>query len=140
MRCSSRTSRTRRGAASEGAGKAGGGPCDGYDVVKRNDDTGEPSGGERGVNVREARVVHRIFREFAAGKSPRAIGIDLSREGEPGPFGNASATPAGATVSSTMNSTSVVWAGTPVGYYTPPRGAVAKLQFANVQSLRFGSC
>src|SRR4029079_10391316 len=32
-------------------------------------------------------VVERIFREFAAGKSPEAIAKDLNREGVPGPGG-----------------------------------------------------
>lgn len=82
--------KTRRGLRGRvEAGKAGGGLCYGYDVVKRNDATGEPVRGERCINAREAEVVRRIFREFAAGKSPRAIALDLNREGEPGPFGNA---------------------------------------------------
>ena len=71
------------------AGKAGGGLCYGYDVVKRSDAAGEPIRGERRINAREAEIVRRIFREFAAGKSPRAIALDLNREGVPGPFGSA---------------------------------------------------
>ena len=35
----------------------------------------------------EAVVVRRIFREFATGKSPRAIATNLNRDGIPGPFG-----------------------------------------------------
>jgi site-specific DNA recombinase len=82
--------KTRRGLRGRvEAGKAGGGPCFGYNVVKRNDATGEPIRGERWINVRESEIVRRIFREFAAGKSPRAIALDLNREGAPGPFGNA---------------------------------------------------
>src|SRR6266851_2723050 len=53
-------------------GKAGGGLCYGYDVVKRTDSEGEPVRGERKINAAEAAIVCRIFREFAAGKSPRA--------------------------------------------------------------------
>jgi site-specific DNA recombinase len=68
-------------------GKAGGGLCYGYDVVKRTDSEGEPVRGERKINEVEAVVVRRIFREFAAGKSPRAIAADLNRDGIPGPFG-----------------------------------------------------
>jgi DNA invertase Pin-like site-specific DNA recombinase len=49
-------------------GKAGGGLCYGYDVVKRTDSEGEPVRGERKINEAEAVVVRRIFREFAAGK------------------------------------------------------------------------
>lgn len=67
-------------------GKAGGGLCYGYDVVKRLDGEGEPVRGERRINEAEAAVVRRIFREFAAGKSPRAIAADLNRDGIPGPF------------------------------------------------------
>jgi site-specific DNA recombinase len=69
-------------------GKAGGGLCYGYDVVKRIDSEGEPVRGERKINEAEAIVVRRIFREFAAGKSPRAIATDLNRDGIPGPFGH----------------------------------------------------
>jgi hypothetical protein len=69
-------------------GKAGGGLCYGYDVVKRTDSEGEPVRGERTINEAEAAIVRRIFREFAAGKSPRAIATDLNRDGIPGPFGH----------------------------------------------------
>jgi site-specific DNA recombinase len=68
-------------------GKAGGGLCYGYEVVKRTDSEGEPVRGERKINEAEAAIVRRIFREFAAGKSPRAIATDLNRDGIPGPFG-----------------------------------------------------
>ena len=43
--------------------------------------------GERLVNDAEAVVVRRIFREFAGGKSPRAIAKALNAEGVPGPDG-----------------------------------------------------
>jgi hypothetical protein len=69
-------------------GKAGGGLCYGYDVVKRTDSEGEPVRGERKINEAEAVVVRRIFREFAVGKSPRAIATNLNRDGIPGPFGH----------------------------------------------------
>src|SRR5712664_578474 len=62
-------------------GKAGGGRCYGYDVVKRTDSEGEPVRGERRINEAEAAIVGRIFREFAVGKSPRAIATDLNRAG-----------------------------------------------------------
>jgi len=68
-------------------GKAGGGLCYGYDVVKRIDSEGEPVRGERKINETEAAIVRRIFREFAAGNSPRAIATDLNRDGIPGPLG-----------------------------------------------------
>jgi site-specific DNA recombinase len=69
-------------------GKAGGGLCYGYDVVKRTDSEGEPVRGERKINEAEAVIVRRIFREFATGKSPRAIATDLNRDTIPGPFGH----------------------------------------------------
>jgi site-specific DNA recombinase len=59
--------KTRRGLQGRiEAGKAGGGLCYGYDVVKRSDAAGEPVRGERSINEAEAKIVHRIFREFAA--------------------------------------------------------------------------
>jgi site-specific DNA recombinase len=109
--------KTRRGLRGRiEAGKAGGGLCYGYDVVRRSDAAGEPVRGERRINEAEAKVVRRIFREFAAGRSPRAIALDLNREVVPGPFGHAwgatppsVVTPAAATASSTMSSMSVGW-------------------------------
>ena len=80
--------KTRRGLRGR-IGKAGGGLCYGYDVVKRSDAAGEPVRGERRINEAEAEIVRRIFHEFAIGKSPRAIAVDLNREGVHGPFGNA---------------------------------------------------
>ena len=49
-------------------GKAGGGLCYGYDVVKRTHSEGEPVRDERKINDAEAAIVRRIFREFAAEK------------------------------------------------------------------------
>jgi site-specific DNA recombinase len=69
-------------------GKAGGGLCYGYDVVKRTDSEGEPVRGERKINEAEAAVVRRIFLEFAMGRSPRAIATDLNQDGIPGPCGH----------------------------------------------------
>ena len=68
-------------------GKAGGGLCYGYRVLTKVDSRGEPVHGERAIEPTEAAAVQRIFQEFAAGKSPRAIAIDLNREGIPGPGG-----------------------------------------------------
>jgi site-specific DNA recombinase len=99
-------------------GKAGGGLCYGYDVVKRTDSEGEPVRGERRINEPEAVVVRRIFREFAAGKSPRTIATDLNRDGIPGPFGRTwgdttiRGMPAGATASSTTSFMPACWSGT----------------------------
>jgi site-specific DNA recombinase len=68
-------------------GKAGGGLCYGYRVVKKLDAGGEPIRGDREIVADEAAIVRRIFRAFAAGKSPKAIAVDLNREGIPGPLG-----------------------------------------------------
>ena len=64
-------------------GKAGGGLCYGYDVVKHLGGDGEQVRGEWKAN--EAEIVRRIFREFTAGKSPKAIAAGLNRDGIPGP-------------------------------------------------------
>ena len=69
-------------------GKAGGGLCYGYDVVKRVDSEGEPVRGERKINEAEAVVIRRILRQFATGRSPRSIAADLNKDGIPGPFGH----------------------------------------------------
>ncbi|BAV48032.1 Resolvase domain [Mesorhizobium loti] len=68
-------------------GKAGGGLCYGYRVVKKLDAEGEPVRGDREIVPEEATIVRRIFREFAAGKSPKAIAVDLNKEDVPGPLG-----------------------------------------------------
>jgi len=68
-------------------GKAGGGLCYGYRVVKKLDANGEPIRGDREIIENEAEIIRRIFREFAAGKSPKAIAVDLNREAIPGPLG-----------------------------------------------------
>ena len=70
-------------------GKAGGGLCYGYRVVKKLDANGEPVRGDREIIPEEAQVIRRIFRAFAAGQSPRSIAVDLNGEGIPGPLGRA---------------------------------------------------
>jgi DNA invertase Pin-like site-specific DNA recombinase len=70
-------------------GKAGGGLCYGYRVVEKLDASGEPVRGDREIVPEEAIIVRRIFREFASGKSPKAIAVDLNREDVPGPLGRA---------------------------------------------------
>jgi len=73
--------KTRRGQLGRAlAGKIPGGKAYGYQLV-------EGACGERQVNDSEALVVRRIFREFAAGKSPRAIAKALNADGLPGPHG-----------------------------------------------------
>ena len=88
MRSSSRTSPTRLDAGSEGveAGKRGGGLCYGYRVVRSLRD-GALATGEREIHVEEASIVQRIFREYAAGMSPKAIAKRLNAERVPGPGG-----------------------------------------------------
>ena len=61
-------------------GLSGGGVCYGYDLV-----AGET--GSRRVNANQAKGVQAIFREFAAGLSPRAIAKKLNQKGIAGPSG-----------------------------------------------------
>ncbi|WP_265518719.1 recombinase family protein [Nitratireductor luteus] len=82
--------KTRRGLRGRVAkGKAGGGLCYGYRVAKKVDANGEPIRGDREIVPEEAEIILRIFREFASGKSPRAIAVDLNKESVPGPLGRA---------------------------------------------------
>jgi site-specific DNA recombinase len=68
------------------SGKAGGGLCYGYRVVRTM--TGSTvTTGEREIEPTEASIVQRIFREFIAGHSPKQIAKMLNREGISGPFG-----------------------------------------------------
>jgi len=71
------------------AGKAGGGLCYGYRVVKRLDASGEPVHGEREIDEQQAAIIRRVFREFASGKSPRAMARDFNAEKVPCPAGAA---------------------------------------------------
>jgi DNA invertase Pin-like site-specific DNA recombinase len=57
----------------------------GYRMVRRLTSEGELVRGEREIDEAQALIVNRIFREFAAGKSPRAIARDLNAEGIAGP-------------------------------------------------------
>ena len=61
-------------------GMSGGGICYGYDLVPGQT-------GARRIDEAEAATVRRIFEEYAAGRSPRAIATQLNTEGVPGPFG-----------------------------------------------------
>jgi len=51
------------------------------------DKAGERMRGERSINETQAEIVRRIFREYAAGMSPRAIAQGLNAKGVPGPTG-----------------------------------------------------
>ncbi|MBF2717714.1 recombinase family protein [Agrobacterium vitis] len=68
-------------------GKSGGGLCYGYRVVKQLNGKGELVRGDREIDERQAEVVRRILRDFAAGIGPRAIARTLNEEGIPGPDG-----------------------------------------------------
>lgn len=57
----------------------------GYRVVRRLTSEGELVRGERAIDEAQALIVNRIFREFVAGKSPRAIARDLNADGVAGP-------------------------------------------------------
>ena len=65
-------------------GRSGGGNSYGYDVVAAE----EGHRGARRINEAEAAIVRRVFEEFAAGRSPRAIAMDLNKEDVTGPRGN----------------------------------------------------
>lgn len=64
-------------------GKAAGGLASGYRLV--HDSTSERGG--RRIDEAEATVVRRIFKDFASGRSPRAIAKQLNAEAVPGPGG-----------------------------------------------------
>ncbi|MGC9420007.1 MAG: recombinase family protein, partial [Rhodovulum sp.] len=68
-------------------GKSGGGNCYGYDVVHRIDAAGAPERGDRTIDLVEAEVIRRIYRDYAAGKSPKRIATELNAEGISAPTG-----------------------------------------------------
>ena len=69
------------------AGKVMAGLGYGYDVVRRFDASGAAVHGERSINQEQAKIVRRIFEEYAAGQIPFAIVLGLNRDGIPGPTG-----------------------------------------------------
>ncbi|WP_376871008.1 recombinase family protein [Albirhodobacter sp. R86504] len=69
------------------AGKSAGGKAYGYQNVIRYDASGEPIRGDRKINPVEAAVVRRIFKDYAAGLSPKKIAETLNAEVLPGPSG-----------------------------------------------------
>lgn len=68
-------------------GKSAGGVTYGYDVLRSFTADGEVSTGDRTVNEEQATIVRRIFEDYAAGISPRAIAGKLNDEGVDGPRG-----------------------------------------------------
>lgn len=80
--------KTRRGLRGRvEAGRSGGGNSYGYDVVVNVSSSGEADRGERTINEHQAAIVREIFNAYAAGKSPKAIALDLNKRGEAGPSG-----------------------------------------------------
>ncbi|ARJ69106.1 recombinase family protein [Paracoccus contaminans] len=69
------------------AGRSAGGISYGYRAVRRVDDRGEAVRGERRIDEGEARVVVRIFSDYARGISLRKIAAQLNAERVPGPRG-----------------------------------------------------
>ena len=67
------------------AGRIPGGLAFGYGVVPPP--AGSSDGGARCILPHEAEIVRRIFRDYAAGTSPRQIAKALNAEGIPGPRG-----------------------------------------------------
>lgn len=62
-------------------GKIASGLSYGYKMIRRLNDQGEIIRGEREVDPEQAAIIHRIFAEYATGKSPEAIAKDLNKEG-----------------------------------------------------------
>ena len=80
--------KTRRGQVGRVAkGRIPGGISYGYRRVVKLGSDGEPERGLREIDEEQAAVVRRIFSEFLAGRSPRAIAQALNREGIPSPSG-----------------------------------------------------
>ncbi|MEZ5367554.1 MAG: recombinase family protein, partial [Bryobacterales bacterium] len=69
------------------SGKIAAGLSYGYEVVRKFDAKGELVRGERKINAEHAAIIHRIFQEYDAGKSPRAIAIGLNKDGIAAPRG-----------------------------------------------------
>jgi DNA invertase Pin-like site-specific DNA recombinase len=68
-------------------GRSAGGLSYGYAVKREIDGRGELVRGLREVNPAQAEIVRRIFREYAAGDSPRSIAARLNRDGILSPTG-----------------------------------------------------
>ena len=71
------------------AGKSAGGLTYGYKAVVRFAANGEPIRGDRAIDPAQAKVVRRIFADYAKGLSPKKIAEQLNLEKIPGPQGGA---------------------------------------------------
>ncbi len=69
------------------ARRAAGGLSFGYRMVREIGSDGEIERGRREIDPAQAGIIRRIFEEYIAGRSPRAIAADLNREGVPSPRG-----------------------------------------------------
>jgi site-specific DNA recombinase len=125
-------------------GKSGGGLCYGYRVVSRLDASGNPVTGERAIDAEQAAVIRRIYHDFAAGVSPRAIAKSLNDQGIAGPAGRpcgttprCAAMSGAAPASSTTSSTS---AGCQRYVKDPASGCRASTRRSNGLSPRCRSC
>ncbi|WP_374188943.1 recombinase family protein [Thalassotalea euphylliae] len=70
-------------------GKSGGGICYGYKVLKQLSANGELERGEREIIPEEANIVRQIFKDYAAGVSPKKIALKLNSDNIPCPSGKA---------------------------------------------------
>jgi site-specific DNA recombinase len=70
-------------------GKSGGGLCYGYRVVKQMGSNGEAIRGDREIVAEEAEIIRQIFRDYAAGTSPKKIAQNLNKQNVPCPSGKA---------------------------------------------------
>ena len=68
-------------------GRSAGPAVYGYQAVRSFGPDGEPERGLRAIDPVEARIVRRIFRDYAAGVSPIAIARSLNDDGIAGPSG-----------------------------------------------------
>ena len=69
------------------AGKSAGGKAYGYINVVKFDQNGEPIRGDRIIDTGQAKVVQRIFADYAKGISPKKIAAALNKERIAGPRG-----------------------------------------------------
>lgn len=80
--------KVRRGQSGRAAaGKAPGGKCYGYKVVRRFDANDQPVRGERVIDPDQAAVVRRIFEDYAAGMTCRQIAKSLNDDKTPSATG-----------------------------------------------------